>query len=144
MKKQLPIVLTCFGVVPFLIVISLVVGGVTALPVVGPSYHVLVSYGLVIAVFLAGSHWGQQFSVPEPWPILLALSSNVVTLVVWFGYLALSAYHFIFLLSLNFLALLLIDYLLYRIGCIERFYYLTRCIITSLVILTLVVARRIA
>ena len=55
MKKPSPY-LTFAGTIPFIACAVLITLGVDSLSVLGKTSHILASYGLVIATFMAGAH----------------------------------------------------------------------------------------
>lgn len=141
MKKPSPY-LTFAGAIPFVICAFLMTVGVTAIPILGATAYVLSVYGLVIASFMAGAHWGNHLSVADDntWAFKLPVFSNIIALGLWFGFLGLSAIGFIWLLILGFVSLLVIDYGLYHAQIISHEYFKVRKYVTWIVVFALMVA----
>lgn len=141
MKKPSPY-LTFAGAIPFVICAFLMTVGVTAIPVLGATAYVLSVYGLVIASFMAGAHWGNHLSVADDntWALKLPVFSNIIALGLWFGFLGLSATGFIWLLILGFVSLLVVDYGLYHAQIISHEYFKVRKYVTWIVVFALMVA----
>lgn len=126
------------GALPFVLGALLTVLGVTAVPVFGPVIPVLHTYGLVIASFMAGVHWGQHLHIRDAWTGRLPILSNGITLVVWFGYLGLAPTMFTILLIIAFAALLSIDLRLQRADHLAPGYFETRLGVSGVVIVSLI------
>lgn len=130
--------LTYTGAIPFVVCALLTVLGVTAVPLFGPVIPVLHTYGLVIASFMAGVHWGQHLHIRDAWVRRLPILSNAITLAVWFGYLGLAPHMFTIVLIIAFAALLTIDLRLQRAGHLAPGYFETRLGVTGVVIVSLI------
>jgi hypothetical protein len=76
------------GALPFVGCAALQLIGITELPLLGDPKTVASSYGLAIASFMAGVHWGQYLEGRGS-NVNLLLTSNAVTLAAWFGFLLL-------------------------------------------------------
>lgn len=141
MKKPSPY-LTFAGAIPFVICAFLMTVGVTSIPVLGNTEYVLSVYGLVIASFMAGAHWGNHLSLADDdkWAFKLPVLSNIIALGLWLGFLGLSAAGFIWLLILGFVSLLVIDYGLYQAQIISHEYFKVRKYVTLIVVFALMVA----
>lgn len=141
MKKPSPY-LTFAGAIPFVVCAFLLTVGVAAIPVLGQTQYILSIYGLVIASFMAGAHWGNHLSLADDdtWALKLPVLSNIIALALWFGFLGLSAAGFIWLLIVGFISLLLIDYGLYRAQIISDEYFKVRKYVTTIVVVALMVA----
>ena len=141
MKKPSPY-LTFAGTIPFIACAIFITLGVDSLSVLGKTSDILVSYGLVIATFMAGTHWGNHLSLADdnPWAVKLPIFSNVITLMLWFGFLALPTNSFIWLLIVGFISLLVIDYALNRANIIAGKYFKVRKYVTLIVVISLVIA----
>ena len=132
--------LTCAGLIPFIACALLLSTGVESVPWLGSVSTLLSVYGLVIASFLAGSHWGQhldQQNMLRPW---LAYSSNVCAIALWLGFSLATFTVFIWLLMGVFLLLLGVDIVLFRAKFITGNYVKMRVIVTVIVVLSLWVA----
>lgn len=141
MKKPSPY-LTVAGAIPFVICAFLMTVGVAAIPALGKTEYVLSIYGLVIASFMAGAHWGNHLGLADDntWAFKLPVFSNVIALGLWLGFLTLSTVGFIWLLILGFVSLLVIDYGLHQAHIIGHEYFKVRKYVTLIVVFALMVA----
>lgn len=141
MKKLSPY-LTFAGAVPFVVGAVLITLGVSNIPILGEVSHILSTYGLVIASFMAGAQWGNHLTLPDSsaWVVNLPLLSNIITIGLWLGFLSLTPAHFIWLLIMGFIILLVVDYGLDRAQIIEHKYFKVRLYVTSVVIISLAIA----
>ncbi|WP_440465282.1 DUF3429 domain-containing protein [Psychrobacter sp. ASPA161_6] len=141
MKKPSPY-LTFAGTIPFIACAFLLMVDVVTVPILGSVANILSAYGLVIASFMVGTHWGNHLSLADDnkWAIRLPLYSNVIALGLWLGFLILSAVDFIWLLVIGFISLLVIDYSLHRAQIISHAYFKVRQYVTAIVVISLVVA----
>lgn len=141
MKKPSPY-LTFAGTIPFIAAAILLIMGVDAVRVFGKTEHILAVYGLVIATFMAGAQWGNHLSLTDDnrWAVRLPIVSNVVALILWLGFLTLSAVGFIGLLIFAFISLLMVDYGLYQAQIISPDYFTVRKYVTAIVVVALIVA----
>lgn len=133
--KPLPLTsrLALLGTLPFVISSVLLMADINNLPLLGSVANLLSSYTLVIAVFMCGVHWGQYLQQPEQHSLNLLLISNVLTLVLWFAWLLTPLHIFLSLALLVFLVLLFIDMRLRLIHVINKSYFRTRLLVTSIV-----------
>ncbi|MBU5615711.1 DUF3429 domain-containing protein [Psychrobacter sp. TAE2020] len=141
MKKPSPY-LTFAGTIPFIAGAILLIMGVDAVRVFGKTEHILAVYGLVIATFMAGAQWGNHLSLTDDnrWAVRLPIASNVVALILWLGFLTLSAVGFMALLIFAFISLLMVDYGLYQAQIISPDYFTVRKYVTAIVVVALIVA----
>ncbi|MEL0619324.1 DUF3429 domain-containing protein [Psychrobacter proteolyticus] len=141
MKKPSPY-LTFAGAIPFIACAFLLMIDVVTVPVLGSVVDVLSAYGLVIASFMAGAHWGNHLGLADDnkWAVRLPLYSNIFALGLWLGFLILSASSFIWLLVIGFISLLVIDYNLHRAQIISDVYFKIRQYVTAIVVVSLVIA----
>ena len=133
-------ILAYLGSVPFLIAAACVLVGVENLPVLGSVPRAMAAYGLLIASFMAGSHWGQHLHLEGFWCRRLAFFSNIIAVLSWLGFVLLPTGLFFLWLVLAFLALLLTDYLLVRAVIIKQDYWVIRYSVTLVMVLSLLVA----
>jgi hypothetical protein len=111
-------------------------------PIFGNVIQSITIYGLIIASFMAGAHWGQQLNLKDKPKLLLQITSNINAIVLWIGYLNLSSQNFIFILILSFYISLKVDYSLYQNALIKSGYFLCTCIpVTIIVIISLLIMR---
>ncbi|MGE6407385.1 MULTISPECIES: DUF3429 domain-containing protein [unclassified Psychrobacter] len=141
MKKPSPY-LTFAGAIPFVACAFLLMMNVVTVPILGSVVDILSAYGLVIASFMAGAHWGNHLDLADDnkWAIRLPLYSNVIALGLWLGFLILSPSSFIWLLVIGFISLLVIDYSLHRAQIISHAYFKVRQYVTAIVVISLVIA----
>ncbi len=137
--------LTYAGALPFVGCVVFLLFNINELPIIGEligfeTEEILGIYALIIASFLAGAHWGQQFFIEGVWNRALPLISNLIAIILWLGYLSLSLKAMLFLLIATFILLLWIDYRLFKQASLTHNYFKTRCIVTSIVILCLVLS----
>ena len=131
-KALLAQCLTYAGVLPFL--------GAAIMPAVksnflGLNYDSLIlTYGAVIASFVAGIHWGIYLFKDAP--LNLFIHSNVVALLAWCAVMVAHPTNTVILL-ICFLYLIVIDRQLWKAGVIEKWYLRTRLIATTLVLFAL-------
>jgi uncharacterized membrane protein len=141
MKKPSPY-LTFAGTIPFIACAFLLMVDVVTVAILGSVANILSAYGLVIASFMAGAHWGNHLSLADDnkWAVRLPLYSNVIALGLWLGFLILSAISFIWLLVIGFISLLVIDYSLHRAQIISHAYFKVRQYVTAIVVISLFIA----
>jgi hypothetical protein len=141
MKKPSPY-LTFAGAIPFVACALLLAISIDSLPYLGATTDVLSTYGLVIASFMAGAHWGNHLSLSDDneWAVRLPIYSNVIALGLWLGFLILSASSFIWLLVIGFISMLIIDYGLNRARIITQDYFKVRTYVTAIVVVSLIMA----
>ena len=141
MKKPSPY-LTFAGAIPFVLGAIFVTIGIDALPILGKTIDILSIYGLVIASFMAGAHWGNHLSLADnhAWAVKLPIFSNIIALALWIGFLTLSTVSFIWLLVISFVSLLMIDYGLYDAHIIRSNYFIVRKYVTLIVVVSLITA----
>ena len=141
MKKPSPY-LTFAGAIPFVLGAVFITIGMDAIPVLGKITHILSIYGLVIASFMAGAHWGNHLSLADDdtWAVKLPVFSNIIALALWLGFLLLSTVGFIWLLVVGFISMLVIDYGLHQAHIINNDYFKVRKYVTAIVVITLMIA----
>ena len=141
MKQPLPrllAILPVAGLIPF-------VGGALALLFGMPTIFslsvqaIVLSYALLIVSFMAGVHWGQYLSGVRT-RVDLLVSSNVVAISAWCGFLLLPQLYFCLLSIVLFIILNSIDGHLHQQGIIDTRYWQLRQFVTSAVCVSLLVA----
>ncbi len=144
--NNLPVtrILAAFGALPFIACAVLPLVGMTTLPYLGDTAEVAAAYGLTIASFMAGVHWGTALNTEAALPVNLYITSNVVAVAAWASFLLSSLPVTLALLSILFAYLLYIDFRLRRAGRIDQAYWNTRLSITGIVIVCLTVIARLA
>ena len=132
--------LTYAGAIPFVVGAFCLGIDIKILPVFGPVEQIISVYGLVIASFLAGIHWGQHLNATGSWKRILPILSNGAAVALWIGFLLLPFQALTGLFMLAFLFFLAIDYRLFQQALILPDYFRTRCIVSIIVIASLVVS----
>ena len=134
--------LTFAGAMPFVLIAVFITIGIDAIPVLGNATDILSIYGLVIASFMAGAHWGSHLSLADDntWVVKLPIFSNIIALALWLGFLTLSSAGFIWLLVAGFISMLMIDYGLHQAHIISNEYFRVRRYVTIIVVVALIIA----
>jgi len=141
-SPKIQMLLTYAGAFPFVFFAICILFDIRNLPLFGNVIHSTTIYGLIIASFMAGAHWGQQLYLKSKPKLLLQVSSNINAIVLWIGYLNLYSKSFIFILILSFYISVKVDYLLYQNALIKREYFIfTRIPATIIVIVSLLITR---
>lgn len=139
--KKLYSLLAYAGTLPFIFsTLSLAFNQQTLLGL-GSVETILSVYALIIATFLAGSHWGQHLNLKGKWSNYLPLFSNGCAILLWLCFLSISFPFLLFVFIVVFVCLLWIDFQLFRQHLISSHYFRTRCFATAIVVSTLVIAR---
>lgn len=139
-KKKLYTCLTYAGAIPFLLCTLLLVFKVQVIPVLGSVQTIISIYGLVIASFMNGAHWGQHLRLTDKWSVYLPVTSNINAILLWLSYLMLPFKGFLIVLTVIFTVLLLIDKNLFQANIITQPYYQIRCVITLIVVISLTIS----
>lgn len=133
--------LAWFGALPFMAGVVLTLAGITTIPGL-PSLTVdmvIAVYGLVIATFMAGAHWGQYLAFDDHGATRLAVISNLQAVALWLAFLLAPHTGFIAVLIASFALSLYEDLRLLRNWQISRPYWLTRLRVSLVVMGCLVV-----
>ena len=131
--------LTFAGALPFIFCAICLTSDLNVIPVLGDIKKILSLYGLVIASFIAGAHWGQHLYINDgQWCRLLAIISNIMAVLLWLGFLLLSFKMLLAVLVAAFIIYLIIDYRLFQNNFITFNYFQTRIIVTCIVITSLI------
>ena len=127
------------GVSPFVACALLPLAGIVSIPPFGPLDQLVNSYGLAIVCFLSGIHWANYLANKDSLPFNLMVSSNVVFLLAWFGFVLgdLSVSLVIQMASLA--ILLFLDWRLRSAGVLTADYFRVRFTATSLAMASLTV-----
>ena len=137
-ENRLYSLLTYGGALPFILCALLPFLGLDAWQNVGTFEFIARLYGLAIASFVAGSHWGTFLYNRDASPSNLFLTSNAVVLAAWFAFLFTIPVMTQFVLLLAFLYLLFVDYNLHKAGLTTPHYFRTRTYVTLIVCVCLV------
>jgi hypothetical protein len=135
--KKFYLYLSYTGTLPFLFCALCFIEGIQIIPFLGSIYKVMSGNGLVIASFMAGSHWGLHLRLSGKWAIYLPVFSNVNATLLWGGFIFLSFKDLLIGFILTFIVLLLIDRKLFLDGLINREYFRVRCSVSLIVISSL-------
>lgn len=125
------------GAIPFIAGAAAVVGG---LETIGPVRSVTASvlaYGLAIASFIAGTHWGIYLQFKASAPFNLFVSSNAAVLFPWLTFVTGSVDGTLVALVLTFLFLCFVDWRLRRSNLIETAYFRLRLAATAIACIAL-------
>lgn len=142
---MLTAVLPLAGTLPFIGAVVCMSVGVEALTPMLRIDAMLTVYALVIAAFMAGTHWGQaQGLQAQPpargLPTALLWLSNGVALAIVGAAITLPMHQLWLALAMYFVVVLLIDAGLYRRGAITAMYWRVRQVVTAVVVGCLFVA----
>lgn len=133
-KQRVAQLLTYAGVLPLL---AATIASLIQLEFSGLDYHrIILSYGAVIASFIAGIHWGLYLLKDAS--MNLFVHSNVAVLLAWLAAVT-GLWISVFILIFCFVYLLGIDKRLYSEGLIEGWYLRMRTVVSCIVILLLAV-----
>ena len=136
--NKISIYLTYAGAIPFIVCAVFLNFDIVQLPLLGYVEKILSVYGLVISSFLAGAHWGQHLRINKGlWTYSLAILSNIIAVLLWFGFLVLGFKVLMAMFAAAFVALLIIDYRLFHMDFISRNYFQTRLFVSVTVIISL-------
>jgi NADH:ubiquinone oxidoreductase subunit 6 (subunit J) len=129
--------LTYLGTIPFILAAFFLLLGIKMVPSLGATTYVISIYGLVIASFMAGSHWGQHITASKKLSTQIYFMSNLMALSLWMEFLVGSLIAYFGLLIAVFILSLWIDYLGYQKKMITSDYMNLRWRVTSVVVLSL-------
>lgn len=136
-KLNLSNILIFFGSFPFILLSLLSVLNFDSF--LGYNLDYLASlYALVIACFVCGSYWG-IFLNNQKIKINLFILSNILTLILFFGFLILANSQFILLAIFVFIFLLLVDIYIFKTNVTDLNYIRTRFCVTTLVVIALII-----
>ncbi len=125
------------GAIPFVACAGLKIMNIEQVPIFGAVHTILNSYGLLIASFIAGAHWGQHLKINKQISNYLALTSNSNVIALWILFLLLPNTLFFLPLLCSFTFTLIVDYKLYNNRIIRKSYFNLRCIVTTIVMTSL-------
>lgn len=140
MKKIYPILMYT-GTLPFIFCAICFLLDWKSIPFFSETTHILKVYGLVIASFMAGTHWGKALNMNGPSKREILIASNMNAIFLWISFLLFPFHLMLLALIISFLASLWNDKKLLQAGLINFSYFFNRCIITTIVITTLIIAR---
>ena len=136
-KIELASILTYAGAIPFVLAALCMYWDFEKLPIIGDVQKIIHLYGLVIVVFIAGSHWGLSVNLLDKQRMFLLSISNFLTLAIFVSYIWLNSMPFELSLIAILLMLLMIDYWLFFKKVNSQDYVLMRLIVSIIVIISL-------
>ena len=125
------------GCLPFIFCSLSLMLGFKILPYLGDINKILQFYALVIASFMAGTHWGQYLAVEDKSLYYLPGLSNLVAIFIWFAAILMPIKWFIFSSILVFILLLMIDHKMAQKKLVSKSYFRARLIVTTIVAIAL-------
>jgi hypothetical protein len=138
-NRQRQTLLANLGALPFVATTLLMSMGIHTIPFVGSLFSAISVYALIIASFMAGSHWGQQLGFSGKWRFKLQVITNIQAVCLWLAYVWLGNSWFLLVLITSFLVSLWLDQQLKQAQLIEAAYWQTRLKVTIIVVLSLVI-----
>ena len=136
-KIELTSILPYAGAIPFILAALCMYWDFERLPFIGDVQKIIDLYGLIIVVFIAGSHWGLSINLLDTQRIFLLSISNFLTLAIFTSYIWLNSIPFQLSLIAILLLLLVIDYWLFLKKINSLNYVLMRLIVSIIVIISL-------
>lgn len=134
-QKQLATTLVVFGTVPFVILTVLIITASTALSLPASPALMLHVYGVIIASFVAGLHWGIHFCKRTSDSVYLY--SSIIALLLWCSMWAAGSTTGLALVMLGFILLWLEEYRLSVQRVTTAWFWKLRTIVTAVVVLCL-------
>lgn len=126
------------GTLPFLACAAGLVLGAPLPASLGGYPEIAAGYGLAIAAFMAGVHWGIYLYKAGATMLNLLLLSNGVTVAAWLAFWLAPTYISLEITAAAFITLLMIDYQLTNEGLLSAAYLRIRRNATALVVIALV------
>ena len=136
-KIEFASILTYAGAIPFVLAALCMYWDLERLPFIGDVQKIIHLYGLVIVVFIAGSHWGLSVNLLDKQRMFLLSISNFLTLAIFVSYIWLNSMPFELSLIAILLMLLMVDYWLFFKKINSQEYVLMRLIVSIIVIISL-------
>lgn len=129
------------GTIPFILCSICFSAGIKSIYLLGSVDKILSAYGLVILSFLSGSHWGQHLYINRRiWGCTLPVLSNIIAVLLCFSFLVLSFKELVAIFVASFIILLIIDHRLFQMRLISDHYFQTRCFVSAIVIISLIIS----
>lgn len=125
------------GALPFALCMVLAWTDSLRIPGLEEPAAVAAGYGLAIAAFMAGVHWGTYLYLGNRTPLNLLVISNAVTIAAWLGFAFTPVRSSLLTTAAAFTVLLWVDTRLARIRLISDAYMATRRSVTTLVVILL-------
>lgn len=127
-------VLAYAGALPFIACAVLPWIGMPDVAGIGNYADIAAIYGVAIASFMAGVHWGTFLYQAGSVPVNLLLTSNAITVAVWLSFVLAPAAVSLAVIAAAFLLLLAVDFRLARAGLLTTDYLRTRRNVTLIVL----------
>ena len=132
------IYLSYAGLIPFVLLTILLFIDINPLSSLVSVQNVLSVYGILIASFVAGSHWGISLSLPEDLHLtFIVILTNIIAILLWLGFLFLSFRMLLLMLISIFIIELISDYIIYSKHATDKIYMKSRFYVSSILIITL-------
>ena len=129
------------GTIPFILCSICFSTDIKSIYLLGSVDKILSAYGLVILSFLSGSHWGQHLYINRRiWGCTLPVLSNIIAVLLCFSFLVLSFKELVAIFVASFIILLIIDHRLFQMYLISDHYFQTRCFVSAIVIISLIIS----
>ena len=129
------------GTIPFILCSICFSAGIKSIYLLGSVDKILSAYGLVILSFLSGSHWGQHLYINRRiWGCTLPVLSNIIAVLLCFSFLVISFKELVAIFVAAFIILLIIDHRLFQMHLISDHYFQTRCFVSVIVIISLIIS----
>ena len=138
--KNLYVILTYAGTLPFICAALLMALDIRAVPVFGDVSQALSVYALAIISFVSGSLWGINLTPPDRSSTGLSIMSNIIIIYSWLCFMILPAKLMMIVYIATFLILLLIDIRLLKKSVITPHYFRTRLLASIIVIAMISIA----
>ena len=133
--------LTYAGTIPFILCSICFSAYIKSIYLLGSVDKILSAYGLVILSFLSGSHCEQRLYINRRiWVYALPIFSNIIAVLLCFSFLVLSFKALVAIFVAAFIILLIIDHRLFQIHLISDHYFQTRCFVSVIVIILLIIS----
>lgn len=100
---------------------------------------VATAYSAIIISFLSGIHWAVYLFFAEKCPRNLLITSNATALLAWISLLITNSYAALLIQSLCFLYLLKLDWTLFKLEILPKWFYGLRQNATMIVLLFIVI-----
>ena len=140
--KNTDIYLGYLGLIPFIFFTICLSLSYKHTFIFGNTLQALTSYSLIIASFIAGSHWGRQVNIETLTNrVLLQIGSNINVIAIWIAYLCLSPKTIIAVMIIEFVVLLKFDFFIYKQKLISyKYLFCIRVPITIFVVSLLAIS----
>ena len=133
--------LTYACTMPFILCSICFRADVKSIYLLGSVDKILSAYGLVILSFLSGSYWGQHLYINRRiWVYALPVLSNIIAVLLCFIFLLLGFKELLAIFVAAFIILLIIDHCLFQMHLISYHYFQTRCFVSAIVIISLIIS----